>query len=153
MDSIKVRLATGSDCKDVFEWRNDQLTRQMSHATEIVEWVRHKRWFQKSLMNHSRLLLICEDDVNEKIAVIRFDLDSDSATISINLSPNQRDKGFAKKCLSHSIEYISSHKKKLKYLLAEIKEINLASQKLFLGVGFALYDVKDGVGYYRKNIG
>ena len=153
MNSISVRLATEADSKEIFEWRNDELTRQMSHTSEVVEWEGHRRWFENSLSSQCRLLLICEGIFSEKIAIVRFDLEADDALVSINLSPNQRGKGFAKDCLSSSIDYISKKYKDLQYLMAEIKEINLASQKTFLGVGFELYEVKDGMGYYRKVLG
>ena len=34
---IKTRVATITDSKDIFEWRNDKLTRTMSHTTDIVD--------------------------------------------------------------------------------------------------------------------
>ena len=35
---LVVRKANDGDSKDIFDWRNDALTRQMSNNTDYVEW-------------------------------------------------------------------------------------------------------------------
>ena len=88
-----VRKANESDSRDIFEWRNDELTRQMSHTTDLVEWDGHSAWFAASLANTKRLLVICEDEsTDEKVAIVRFDIEDERALISINLSPQMRGK-------------------------------------------------------------
>ena len=150
MVDIKIRSANENDSIDIFEWRNDELTRQMSHTPEIIEWENHKRWYANSLDSESRILLICEDDHNKKIAIIRFDISELNAVISINLNPAQRVKGLAKSCLIRSIEFFSNEYLEIKNLIAEIKEDNIASQKTFMNIGFAKYYLKDNVGFYKK---
>ena len=150
MKEIKIRNAKENDSKDIFEWRNDELTRQMSHTSEIIEWENHRRWYSNALNSESRILLICEDNRNEKIAIIYFDISESNAIISINLNPNQRGKGLAKFCLIKSIEFFSKEYIRIKNLIAEIKEDNVASQKTFLGIGFTKYNLKENVGFYKK---
>ena len=43
------RKANESDSKDILDRRNDELTRQMSHTTDLVEWDGHSGWFASSL--------------------------------------------------------------------------------------------------------
>ena len=150
MVDIKIRSAKENDSKDIFEWRNDKITRQMSHSSEIIDYENHSRWYSSSLDSESRILLICEDDSNEKIAIIRFDISESSAVISINLNPTQRGKGLARSCLIGSIEFFSREYIEINNLIAEIKEDNIASQKTFLGIGFTKYNLKDNVGFYEK---
>lgn len=150
LEEIKIRSAKENDSKDIFEWRNDELTRQMSHTSEIIDWENHNRWHSNSLNSQSRVLLICEDNRNEKIAIIRFDISESNAIISINLNPNQRGKGLAKSCLIQSIEFFSKEYVGIKNLIAEIKEDNIASQKTFLGIGFTKYNLKENIGFYKK---
>ena len=150
MVDIKIRSAKENDSKDIFEWRNDKITRQMSHSSEIIDYENHSRWYSSSLDSESRILLICEDDSNEKIAIIRFDISESSAVISINLNPTQRGKGLARSCLIGSIEFFSREYIGINNLIAEIKEDNIASQKTFLGIGFTKYNLKDNVGFYEK---
>lgn len=150
MVDIKIRSAKENDSKDIFEWRNDELTRQMSHTSEIIEWENHNRWYSNSLDSEGRILLICEDNHNEKIAIIRFDISELNAVISINLNPTQRGKGIAKSCLIRSIEFFSKEYIEIENLIAEIKEDNIASQKTFFGIGFTKYNSKENVGFYKK---
>ena len=66
MKNFSVRLATDKDSKNIFDWRNDTLTRSMSHSTEIIDWEQHKKWFASSLDSENRLLVICEHDIFNK---------------------------------------------------------------------------------------
>ena len=59
---MKIRQANESHSRDIFDWRNDELTRQMFHTTDLVEWSEHSAWFAASLTNTERLLVICEDE-------------------------------------------------------------------------------------------
>lgn len=150
IEDIKVRGARHNDSKDNFEWRNDELTRQMSHTSEIIEWEKHKKWYSNSIDSESRILLICEDNLNNKIAIIRFDISELNAVVSINLNPTQRGKGLAKSCLIKSIEFFSKEYTEINMLIAEIKEENIASQKTFIDIGFEKYNLVDDVGFYQK---
>ena len=58
---IKVRKATLKDSKDIYEWRNDELTRKMSLSTNFVEWDNHIKWFKASLNNTKKSLLMSPD--------------------------------------------------------------------------------------------
>ena len=147
-----MRLANKSDSKDIFEWRNDELTRRMSHTSFIVEGEKHDKWYATSLASESCVLLICKGKYGKKIAVVRFEIAEYDALISINLNPSQRGKGLAKISLIKSIDYFLEHFSKIKRLVAEIKEENIVSQKTFIEVGFEKYSLNDNVGLYQKNI-
>jgi len=150
MADIKIRSAKENDSKDIFEWRNDKITREMSHTSEIIKLENHNRWYSNSLDSESRILLICENDCSEKIAIIRFDISESNSVISINLNPTQRGKGLTKSCLIKSIEFFSKEYSDIKRLVAEIKENNIASQKTFIGIGFKKFNLEDNVGFYQK---
>lgn len=152
MVDIKIRRAKQNDSKDIFEWRNDERTRHMSHTSQIIDWEDHKKWYLNSLDSKSLIMLICEDNRSEKIAIIRFDISISSAVISINLNPTKRGKGLAKPCLITSIKFFSKRYFEIKKIIAEIREDNIASQKAFLGIGFTKYKLKDNVGLYKKLI-
>lgn len=150
MIDIKIRSAKKNDSKDIFEWRNDELTRRMSLTSKIIEWENHSIWYSNSLDMDSRTVLICEDFHNKKIAMIRFDISKNSAFVSINLNPSMRGKGFAKLCLIKSIEFFSNEHMEINYLIAKIKDDNIASQKVFVSIGFKKYNLKDNFGFYKK---
>jgi RimJ/RimL family protein N-acetyltransferase len=148
---LVVRKANDGDSKDIFDWRNDALTRQMSHNTDYIEWNEHSNWFSSSLTSENRLLIMCEKkDTLEKIAIVRFDVDEGRALVSINLNPNKRGKGLAKVCLTNSIDYFSKYFSDINKLVAEIKKENITSEKTFLGIGFEKYNVESEVCFYEK---
>ncbi len=53
---ISVLRATENDSKDIWEWRNDELTKQMSITNDSVSWETHSSWYEKSLVNPNRYL-------------------------------------------------------------------------------------------------
>ena len=134
-----IRKANDDDSRDIFDWRNDELARQMSHTSDFVDWNGHSGWFAASLTNKNRLILMCEEEsTNEKVAMVLFDVEGNRALVSINLSPKMRGKRKAKGCLSDAISFFQKSYSDVRFIDAEIKSINIASQKNFIGVGFVL---------------
>lgn len=147
---VSVRLANLSDSKEVFNWRNDNTTRKMSHTNEIIDWQEHNHWFDSNLESKSQYLLICYiEETHEKVAAVRFNLQNNIAIISINLSPSMRGKGFAVPCLNEAIDYFISKFSSLSIIEAEIKSVNLASIKAFEAVGFVLNRQDKEIQYYK----
>tara|TARA_B100000989_G_scaffold297916_1_gene285239 strand:+ start:10043 stop:10501 length:459 start_codon:yes stop_codon:yes gene_type:complete len=152
MKNLSVRLATNSDSNKIFEWRNDEYSRQMSHTTELIEWQHHINWFSKSLISEDRIILISEKSPNKTISVVSFDIQKSEAIVSINLNPIWRGKGLAKLCLLKSIEYFSKNYLNTKKLVAEIKKENILSKKIFLSVGFEKNKEENGIEFYKKTL-
>ena len=147
---VSVRLANLSDSKEVFNWRNDNTTRKMSHTNEIIDWQEHNHWFDSNLESKSQYLLICYiEGTHKKVAAVRFNLQNNIAIISINLSPSMRGKGFAVPCLNEAIDYFISKFSSLSIIEAEIKSVNLASIKAFEAVGFVLNRQDKEIQYYK----
>ncbi len=145
---IYIRLVTVEDSKAIFEWRNDPQTRKMSKNSRYIQWNEHERWLKLSLQNSKKRFLMCLDEFNSKIGVTRFDIKKTFVEVSINISPQKRGKGYSKHCLKKSIKFFQNIYPKQKLFKAEIKDINMLSQKSFEGVGFE-FDFKIGnVSYY-----
>ena len=144
MTSIIVRHADILDSKDVFEWRNDPISVEMSHRPNVVNWREHLRWFKDSLKNSNRVILICEDMISdEKVGVVRFDVVGNESTVSINIAPKMRGKRFSVICLIKSINFFHNNAPKIKKNNATIKSSNIRSQKAFIKAGF-VFRVKEG---------
>lgn len=147
---IAARKADIGDSKDIFEWRNEELTRKMSLNSALVEWDGHSQWFSESLENKSRLLAICEDaDSGRKVAIVRFDVELDRALISINLAPDLRGKRLAKPCLSSAIAFFHTLFANVSIIYAQIKSANTPSKRVFEGVGFEFVKESGEVLYYE----
>ena len=150
---IQVRKASLRDSKDIHEWRNDELTRKMSLFSDYIEWDDHMEWFESSLTNERRLLLICEEsDSKDKCAFVKFEIQDHRALISINLSPCKRGKGLAHDCLKKAISFCRSNFPSIYFFDAEIKKVNLASQHLFEKSGFNFKQELKAVLYYELTI-
>ena len=147
------RKANGGDSTDLFNWRNDDITRQMSHNTELIEWDVHSAWFSASLANTNRMVIICEDEsTKEKVAMVCFDVEGDRALMSINLSPKMRGRGKAKACLRDAISFFQEYFSFVRFIDAEIKRINIPSQQSFAGVGFVPVKGDADVLYYEYSV-
>jgi RimJ/RimL family protein N-acetyltransferase len=150
---IKVRKASRSDSKDIHEWRNDELTRKMSLTSDYIEWDDHVKWFESSLINDRRLLLICEEsDSKDKYAFVKFEIQDHRALTSINLSPCKRGKGLAYECLKKAISFCRLNFPSILFFDAEIKKVNLASKQIFEKSGFNFTQELKEVLYYELTI-
>ena len=149
---INVRRVVEKDSEVIFKWRNDDLTRKMFITSELVEWDEHSKWLETTLANPNRCLLMCETKKREQIAVVLFNIENNCATLSINLSPLKRGKGYASKCLSSAISYFEKSFPLVLELVAEIKTINLPSKKSFERVGFVLNNERNGIWYLNTKI-
>ena len=149
--SINVVPATDSDSKDIWEWRNDQITIQMSETMKSISWETHCSWYEKSLLNQSRFLYLGVLNGGEKIGMCRLDFNaySNTAEVSINLNPKFRGKKLSAQLLSQVIaEFLN---KQNVNLTAKIEKTNIASIKCFIKNGF-IFIREDGFfkHYARK---
>lgn len=148
-----VRTANEEDSKDIFAWRNDELTRQMSHKTDVIEWEGHNRWLLATLKNESRSLVMCEEEITlDKVAIVRFDVEDGRALISINISPIKRGAGIAKSCLREAISFFTDSHPGVRVIDAEIKSGNVASRRSFESVGFTFLREETNVLHYEYNV-
>ena len=148
---MKIRKAIIDDSNDILEWRNDPSTRQMSFDSDVVTFSTHNKWFENSLHNKNRYLLIVEEE-RRKISVVRFDIKKEKSTaeISINFNPLERGKRFSSTVISKSISYFNIiNNKRIKTIIAKIKENNIASKRSFMKCGFKLKLVKENVEIYN----
>ena len=134
--------------KDVFEWRNDKITREMSFSSEKIKFESHLYWF-KNMMNDKNQFVYIGIEEEGRVGICRFNLDQKNniAEVSINLNPKMRGKNYGFQLLSQSIErFFEKHKIDL---IAKIKETNEPSKKLFSKAGFFIHDKEDNFLYYK----
>jgi L-amino acid N-acyltransferase YncA len=139
---IEIRAADKSDCKDIYAWRSDIVSRTMFFNSNIPTYEEHFQWFNSSLNNQDCKLYIGEISAT-KIGVCRFDYDTKSEVVevSINMNPKCRGCGYGKRFLASSIsEFQKDYKSEF---LAKIKPENLASLKIFKSVGFQEISFKE----------
>ena len=137
--TMKITEADFVDCKDIFEWRIDPLSRTMSQDTKFISYEEHLKWFNDSLFNRQRKLYIGMIR-HAKVGICRFDHDvvTNSVAVSINLNPEARGKKLSYELLKCAIsKYREINSADLK---ATIRIENQISIKIFSRLGFEEID-------------
>ena len=149
-NKIKIRPANLKDCKSLFDWQSDKLSRTMFFNGSSPSIEEHEVWFKSSLCNVDRALYVGELGY-KKLGVCRFDfLESEQlAEVSINMNPSMRGCGLGKKFLFESIEcYLEKNKYNL---LAKVKPNNLASLNVFESAGFESFASDESMVVLRRD--
>ncbi len=120
--NILLRLATLSDAKVLFEWRNDPLTRMRSLNSELVDFPKHLVWIETVLKNPNQRLYVAELD-NIPIGTCRADFDGSQFRLSWTVAPKHRGKGFGLEMVRKLCQLHTPY-------IAEIKKDNQASIKI-----------------------
>jgi len=136
--SIELRLALKSDCKKIYDWRNAEETRKVSFISSTIKWEEHLKWFEATLNNPNKVLLIGEIE-GEPIGVIRYDIDNESAGISVYLMPGKYGHGYGPKLIETGSRWLLQEHPKIKVVCAEILKTNMVSTKAFIDAGFEEY--------------
>ncbi|MBX3126678.1 MAG: GNAT family N-acetyltransferase [Polyangiaceae bacterium] len=132
--AIVLRPATAEDCRRVYEWANDPVTRRASFHSAEITWAEHSMWFEASLANPRRQLFIGEAD-GEPCALLRLDHGPDQcAEIGINLAPGQRGRRLGTPLLRAASQLAESSQ--VRRLVAHIKPDNPASLRTFVSAGY-----------------
>lgn len=131
-----LRNATLNDSKIVFELSNDPTVREQSINKNTIELDNHIEWFNSRINNEKYLFLLAFDKSDNFIGQIRFQLENNSATVSISLVKDFRGKGLAKKILIKSCAKVLSEQNNIKNIIAYIRPENKASIKGFESANF-----------------
>tara|TARA_B100000131_G_scaffold310012_1_gene341177 strand:+ start:278 stop:754 length:477 start_codon:yes stop_codon:yes gene_type:complete len=143
--TITVVNADKSHSRDIWEWRNDPISRSFSRNKEEIEWDEHQTWFEKSLTNPKKFLYVGISIESNKMpmGIIRFDLIDPKKyfyEVSINISPIMRGKGIGRFLLNYGTQAFNCEVKKCNRIYAEVKTDNLSSILLFTSAGYTPYE-------------
>jgi RimJ/RimL family protein N-acetyltransferase len=131
------------DALAVLEWRNDPYAVALSKSGEAIDLDSHLTWFPKALANRDCRLFIAAED-GRRLGMVRFDRCGDAWTVSINLAPAERRKGYGQRMLSKAMADVGGRS------LAEIRSDNLASIRLFERCGFRCVKREKGWLQYER---
>lgn len=136
--AVTLRLATEADCDAVWAWRNDPRNRQYSLDPNEIPLQQHRDWFAKTLSLPQRRLLIAEDEQGG-VGVLRFDLEDEAAAcVSIYLHPERHGEAKGSALLHAGEQWMLAQHGQLRVLKALVLAQNVASQKLFMEMGYRL---------------
>lgn len=137
MPGINTRLLSHSDESLLYRWANESETRKQSFNQKPISKEEHAQWFARKLRDPDSHILISEDNNGLALGLVRFDVDrsGEAALISISIDHGLRGLGFSVKLLKKALQYWRSVAPNLK-LIAEIRETNWRSQRLFQQLNF-----------------
>ena len=136
LNGVEVRRAIASEGIDVWPWRNHETTRKYFFDKSQLCLDEHIQWWNKSLTDPSRILLLGSSRGID-FGVVRFDfMDAEKVIASIYLNPWMTGKGLGRALLITGLAWLIDNYPELKSVLAEIVPENIPSIRLFESVGF-----------------
>lgn len=137
---IKIRPATQEDEGMLFEWRNHPKIRAVSRNTGVISWEDHQQWFAAALVANDRVLLIGQHQ-SVPIGVVRFDIQGNTAEISIYLAPDVGQPGQGRELLKSAEQWIVENRPAVRSLRAHVLTGNERSQRLFLAADYQVESI------------
>ena len=146
-----IKKVTKKDSLEIRLWRNDKRSIFYSKSKKKVTLETHSKWFEKTLNDKkikSYIGYLVKKKLKKKVGVVRFDIKSKYALISINLNPIMRGKNLSHVLLDAAIKkFLKFNKIKL---IAEIKKNNLASINCFMKTRFYFLKSINQYNYYQR---
>jgi UDP-2,4-diacetamido-2,4,6-trideoxy-beta-L-altropyranose hydrolase len=134
-EGLDLRAATFADADPCLAWRNAPSTRRYSRDPAPVTLEHHRHWWQATLSDPQRLLLLAHVGT-DAVGVVRLDLTGDEAEVSIYTDPDLAGLGLGRRMLDAVAWWAISHGVGARTLIAEIHPLNVASQRSFAAANF-----------------
>jgi len=144
-EPVKLRPATREDCRQLWEWRNEEETRQASFNTNFILYDAHERWFLEKLDDSQTGIFIILDNLDNKLGYVRFDFRGEEAEINVSIDREARGRGYGSRAIRLASEYLLTTGM-VKRIVAYIKVENATSKSAFEHAGFILLGIKRVLG-------
>lgn len=133
-----LRKTNFSDIEFLWYLRNQPNVYKFSKDRRPVKWKEHVSWIIPILLGKTSKDLFLIQQGSLPVGQIRFTYgDNKTAKISIAILKKFRGKGMGKEALKKAISLLK-RKRKVKILIADLRENNLPSKKLFEKLNFKL---------------
>lgn len=135
MTSISIRPATIDDCQNIFGIISDPDVIKATFKQRKIPLDEHKIWFQTALKSPDRFLFLVEDNDQNTLGMLRFDIQKKYADVSIVLNKASRGHGYGPQALLLGCDTVYQLTKILDYR-AHVRADNMPSHKAFTRAGF-----------------
>ena len=133
---VVLRPANREDCRLLWELRNDPETRAASFKTDPIPFEDHQRWFEAKLDLKEIRIFIVQDPSGRGVGYVRFNLEGETAEVSVSIEPGARGKGYGTAAVRMAADRLLSENGNRR-VIAYIKPANPASVRAFRLAGFA----------------
>jgi RimJ/RimL family protein N-acetyltransferase len=132
---ITYRKAVEGDLMTYFNWANDEVTRNNSFSSDVIDLKAHTYWFLNKMISPNSLLLVFEDQKKCPVGQVRIESEQDASVIGISIDKAFRGQSLASFMIdSACTEYFRNFTPRT--IAAHIKSTNTASIKAFEKAGF-----------------
>lgn len=135
--SVTIRLACEDDSRNLYEWRNHPSIRAASRNADTIPWASHQEWLAATLAAPGKVLLIGQQG-ERTVGVVRFDIQDDTAEISIYLTPDSGQPGMGRELLQAAELWFTLNYRGVDRLRAHVLGANHRSNGLFLGLDYQI---------------
>jgi UDP-2,4-diacetamido-2,4,6-trideoxy-beta-L-altropyranose hydrolase len=132
---MNLRRARELDSRLLFGWANDPVTRAVSFHSTGISWEDHTRWFAERLHDSQSVVYIGENVAGEPVGLVRFQIQGDTAVLSVNVAPEFRGQGWGRELITFSTRSLFRGFS-VRRVHAFVKPDNRASVRLFETSGF-----------------
>jgi len=132
---LKLRLAVESDCRALFEWINDPVTRAASFHPAHISWEEHTAWFKQQRRDRQSVIFIGEDASGIAVGQLRFNFKGEKAVLSVSVAPGRRSEGWGGALITFGALSLARGYQ-VSRIAAFVKPENQASVRLFQKSGF-----------------
>ena len=152
--TIRHAKDTQQDCELVFSLSNDPIVRAVSFNQNRIESDSHCRWYEQTVKDKNTLFFLVFADESEAdfVGQIRFKRESelsDECVISLSITEEFRGKHLAQQFLALGIQELQRNWTGIRFVTAEVKGENIASNALFSREGF---DLVSKVNVYKLTV-
>lgn len=139
-----LREAVPSDCRLLYDWRMDPVTRAGSFGHDTFPYEEHEKWFRKLMADPCRKqFILLRLPAATPAAQLRLDLLGQEAEISYSVAASERGKGLGTLLIQMAVSY-AGKLSGIRTLTAEVLPDNTASRRIFEKCGFHLSGEKPG---------
>jgi UDP-2,4-diacetamido-2,4,6-trideoxy-beta-L-altropyranose hydrolase len=132
---LTLRSAQSGDCRLIWEWANDPLTRAVSFSSEPIFWQGHVKWFTARLADPNCLFYVALDAAKMPVGQIRYQIQGQEAVVSVSVSPGCRGRGYGSQIIRLASQKVFESTA-VNLIHAYVKSDNVASVHSFSKAGF-----------------
>ena len=134
---LRLRPVTAADSARLLAWTNEPAVRQQSFNPAPVTEADHAAWLAARLADDQSLLLLAEDAATGQPAgLIRFQVETEVATLSYLLDPAYRGRGLAAGLLVAGTRALLRQFPAVRQVVGHVRTGNAASGQAFGRAGF-----------------
>ena len=152
--ALYLRKAVQEDMDLLYRWVNDSEVRKNAFHTGEIAYDTYKTWCAKVMKEKDiqQYILVKETEGIQKIiGQIRLNINKDTARIDYSIARNMRKRGYGVKIVKKLEEMLTENENGIVVLVAEVKNENIASAKVFQKCGYTETQ-KNNYIEFRKQI-